>query len=122
MWANTPVNWLRRRLGLGFWSLSAFLKYRVKRAVNFIGAFEETLAAEAQRGGFDGVICGHIHHPADRRIAGVHYLNCGDWVESCTALVETNEGRFEIVRWNDLSARLPHSGSDALELPQPVAD
>jgi UDP-2,3-diacylglucosamine pyrophosphatase LpxH len=119
MWANTPVNWVRRRLGLNFWSLSAFLKYRVKQAVNFIGAFEAALAAEAERGGYAGVICGHIHHAADRRIGGVHYLNCGDWVESCTAIVEDESGAFTIVRWSDLLARgLAHS---AFERQAPIA-
>ncbi|MFO1171685.1 MAG: UDP-2,3-diacylglucosamine diphosphatase [Hyphomicrobiaceae bacterium] len=102
MWANRPLNWARHRLGLGYWSLSAFLKYRVKKAVNFIGAFEATLAAEARTGGYDGIICGHIHHAADRNIEGVHYLNCGDWVESCTAIVEDENGVMRIVRWSDL--------------------
>lgn len=100
LWLNNPLNWLRRHLGFGYWSLSAYLKYSVKKAVNFIGAFEMAVAAEAARQGADGVICGHIHHPADRQIESVHYLNCGDWVESCTALVETPDGRFEIVRWS----------------------
>ena len=99
LWLNAPLNSIRRRLGLGFWSLSAYLKYRVKSAVSFIGAFEEAVAAEARRHGADGVICGHIHHAADRRIGGTHYLNCGDWVESCTALVETLDGEMRIVRW-----------------------
>lgn len=121
MWANAPVNWIRRRLGLGFWSLSAFLKYRVKRAVNFIGAFEDTLAAEATRGGYDGVICGHIHHAADRRIGTAHYLNCGDWVESCTALVETYAGNIEIVRWNDRRTCLQKPEARAQEAPALVA-
>jgi UDP-2,3-diacylglucosamine pyrophosphatase LpxH len=105
MWANNPLNWVRRWLGLDFWSLSAFLKYRVKQAVNFIGAFEVALAAEAERGGYVGVICGHIHHAANRQIGGVHYLNCGDWVESCTAIVEDETGVFTIVRWSDLADR-----------------
>ena len=99
LWMNTPLNWVRRSLGLGFWSLSAYLKYRVKSAVSFIGAFEEAVAAEARRHGADGIICGHIHHASDRMIDGVHYLNCGDWVESCTALVETCDGEMRILRW-----------------------
>ncbi|MGD9804405.1 MAG: UDP-2,3-diacylglucosamine diphosphatase [Hyphomicrobiaceae bacterium] len=99
LWTNAPLNWIRRRIGLGFWSLSAYLKYRVKSAVSFIGAFEEAVASEARRRNVDGIICGHIHHAADRMIDGVHYLNCGDWVESCTALVETREGDLQIVRW-----------------------
>lgn len=99
LWLNNPLNWIRRHLGLGYWSFSAYLKYSVKTAVNFIGAFETAVATEAGRQGADGVICGHIHHAADRQIESVHYLNCGDWVESCTALVENEDGSFEIVRW-----------------------
>lgn len=99
LWFNNPLNWVRRHLGLGYWSLSAYLKYSVKRAVNFIGAFEDAVAAEARRHGVDGIICGHIHHPADRMIDNVRYLNCGDWVESCTALVEHEDGRIELIHW-----------------------
>ncbi|MGE0699335.1 MAG: UDP-2,3-diacylglucosamine diphosphatase [Hyphomicrobiaceae bacterium] len=99
LWMNTPLNWVRRRLGLGFWSLSAYLKYRVKKAVSFIGSYEEAVAAEARRHGADGIVCGHIHHAADRTIDGVHYLNCGDWVESCTALIETLDGEMRLLHW-----------------------
>lgn len=101
LWSNAPLNFIRRRLGLGYWSLSAYLKARIKTAVNFIGEFENALADVARRRGVDGVICGHIHHAADRMIDGVHYLNCGDWVESCTALVEHESGEMEIVRWSN---------------------
>lgn len=99
LWLNNPLNWVRKHLGFGYWSLSAYLKYSVKTAVNFIGAFEGAVATEAKRQGADGVICGHIHHAADRMIDDIHYLNCGDWVESCTALVEHEDGRFEVVHW-----------------------
>jgi UDP-2,3-diacylglucosamine pyrophosphatase LpxH len=99
LWANGPLNWLRRRFGLGYWSLSAFLKSRVKTAVNYMSEFETALSEVGRRHGVDGVICGHIHHAADRRIAAVHYLNCGDWVESCTAIVETLDGRLGVLRW-----------------------
>jgi len=101
LWLNHPLNWVRRHLGLGFWSLSAYLKYRVKTAVAFIGAFEEAVATEARRRGVDGVICGHIHHASNRVFCGIHYLNCGDWVESCTAVVETLEGELRIVYWRE---------------------
>ena len=104
LWLNRSLNWVRRHLGLDYWSLSAHLKYRVKTAVAFIGAFEEAVASEARRRGADGVICGHIHHASDRSFHGVHYLNCGDWVESCTAVVETMDGRLHVIRWED-SAR-----------------
>ena len=96
---NTPLNWARRLFGLDYWSLSNFLKQRVKSAVNFIGEFEVALAAEARRRGADGLICGHIHHANSRDIDGIHYLNSGDWVESCTAIAEHHDGTFEIIRW-----------------------
>lgn len=101
LWTNNPLNFVRRRLGLGFWSLSAYLKHRVKTAVNFIGEFEKNLADEARRRNADGVICGHIHHAASHDIDGIHYINTGDWVESCTAIRETMEGEMQLVNWHD---------------------
>jgi UDP-2,3-diacylglucosamine pyrophosphatase LpxH len=108
---NHPLNWVRRHLGLGYWSLSGYLKYRVKKAVAFIGAFEEAVAIEARRRGADGVICGHIHHAADRHFHGVHYVNCGDWVESCTAVIEALDGTLRIVRWEELVPVTAFNGS-----------
>jgi UDP-2,3-diacylglucosamine pyrophosphatase LpxH len=102
---NTGLNLVRRRLGLTYWSLSAWAKLRVKNAVNFIGHFEETLAREARRLSCDGVICGHIHHAATRDLDGVAYVNTGDWVESCTAAVEHADGHIEIVRWTGTAAQ-----------------
>jgi UDP-2,3-diacylglucosamine pyrophosphatase LpxH len=96
---NTHVNRLRRRLGFGYWSLSAFLKSKVKNALQFIDSFEHAVADEALRRGVDGVICGHIHKAEMREIRGVSYINDGDWVESCTALVEHPDGRLEILEW-----------------------
>ncbi len=101
LWLNGPLNWARRHFGLGYWSLSAYLKGRVKSAVNFIGEFETALSDVARRRNADGIICGHIHHAANRHIGNVHYLNCGDWVESCTAIYETFDGEFGILRWLD---------------------
>ncbi len=101
LWSNAPLNFIRRHLGYGYWSLSAYLKLRVKSAVNFIGEFEKNLADEARRQGADGIICGHIHHAASRDIDGVHYVNTGDWVESCTAIVETMSGELQLIRWRD---------------------
>ncbi len=99
---NVQVNRVRRRLGFQYWSLSAWAKVKVKNAVNYIGEFESALSAEAARHGVDGVICGHIHHPADMTMpSGIHYINTGDWVESCTAVVEHPDGRLEVVRWAD---------------------
>jgi UDP-2,3-diacylglucosamine pyrophosphatase LpxH len=99
LWANTHFNVVRRFFGLPYWSLSAYLKQRVKRAVNYIGEFETALAQEARRRGAQGVICGHIHHAAMRQVGDVVYINTGDWVESCTAVGETADGTFEIIRW-----------------------
>jgi UDP-2,3-diacylglucosamine pyrophosphatase LpxH len=96
---NTILNRVRRRLGLGYWSLSAFLKTKVKNALQFIDNFEVALADEARRRGVDGVICGHIHKAEMRMIRGVLYVNDGDWVESCTAAVEHFDGRLEILPW-----------------------
>lgn len=101
---NHPLNWIRRRFGCGYWSLSSYLKLRVKAAVNFIGEFEEALADEARRRKVDGVVCGHIHHAADRMIDGIRYINCGDWVESRTAIAEDHSGRIHLLRWQDASA------------------
>ncbi len=94
---NSAVNLARRVLGFGQWSLSAYLKFKVKKAVEYISRFEEVVVREALERNCQGVICGHIHTPDDRLINGIHYLNDGDWVESCTALVEQNDGRFEIL-------------------------
>jgi UDP-2,3-diacylglucosamine pyrophosphatase LpxH len=96
---NTYLNFVRRKLGLTYWSLSSWAKMKVKNAVNFIGEFEDQLSGEAKRVGADGVICGHIHHASEKTMNGVTYMNCGDWVESCTAIVEHFDGRFEVVRW-----------------------
>jgi UDP-2,3-diacylglucosamine pyrophosphatase LpxH len=97
---NRWFNTIRRWLGFPYWSLSQWLKLKVKNAVNYIGSFEKTLASEAHRHNVDGVICGHIHHAAIHDDFGIRYVNCGDWVESCTAVVEHADGRFEIVTWS----------------------
>ena len=96
---NNKFNWIRRRMGFGYFSLSKYLKYKVKKAVDFVFKFEENLANYCKKRGFDGVICGHIHHAEIKEINGVAYMNDGDWVESCTALVEHHDGRWEIVTW-----------------------
>jgi UDP-2,3-diacylglucosamine pyrophosphatase LpxH len=96
---NRHFNAVRRRLGYPYWSLSQWLKRQVKGAVKAIDRFESALAGEAKRRGLDGVICGHIHHAEMRSVHGVLYMNDGDWVESCTALVEHPDGRFELLDW-----------------------
>jgi UDP-2,3-diacylglucosamine pyrophosphatase LpxH len=111
IWLNTYFNATRRALGLTYWSLSQWAKLKVKNAVNFIGEYENALAAEARRRGVDGVVCGHIHHAVIHDNSGLCYVNCGDWVESCTAVVEHFDGRFEIIRW---TGREPSTDMPAL--------
>jgi UDP-2,3-diacylglucosamine pyrophosphatase LpxH len=89
----------RKAFGLPYWSLSAWLKHKVKNAVEYISRYEEAVAGEARKRGVDGVVCGHIHHAEIRMIGDVLYLNDGDWVESCSALVEDARGNMEILRW-----------------------
>lgn len=97
--ANRVWNFARRKLGLPYWSLSAYAKHRVKNAVNFIGRFEETVAHAAAEHGVDGVVCGHIHTAEIRQIGDIMYYNDGDWVESCTALVEDHAGQLSLIDW-----------------------
>ncbi len=99
---NTWLNIARRRLGFGYWSLSAYLKNKVKNAVKYIDSFELTVAEEARRRDVDGVICGHIHKAEIREVNGILYCNDGDWVESCTAMVEHMDGRLEIINWAEV--------------------
>ena len=109
LWCNRPLNIVRRWLGFGYWSLSNYLKVRVKTAVNFIGEFEQAISAEGKRRNVDGVICGHIHHMTDRMIDGVRYINCGDWVESCTAIAEDFDGKLSQIRWIPGSLEAPRT-------------
>jgi UDP-2,3-diacylglucosamine pyrophosphatase LpxH len=96
---NRYFNTVRRRLGYPYWSLSQYLKLKVKNAVQYIGSYAEAVTDEARRRGFDGVVCGHIHHAEISERDGILYCNDGDWVESCTALVEHFDGRLEIIDW-----------------------
>ncbi len=105
--ANVVLNRVRRLWGGQFWSLSGWAKGQVKQAVNFIGEYETVLAGEAVRGGYDGIICGHIHKAANTKIGEVAYVNCGDWVESCTAIVEEEDGTLRLVDWGRVT-RIPH--------------
>jgi len=101
MVVNGWVNWVRRCLGRDYWSLAAFLKQRVKNAVNYIENFERAVAREAQVRKVDGMVCGHIHRPEITTINDCIYLNCGDWVESCTALLEHHDGTIELIHYAD---------------------
>lgn len=97
---NVWLSWLRRKLGLrGYWSLAGYAKRRVKTAVSFIFDFEKSVVHYARERGYDGVICGHIHAAALKEIDGIAYVNCGDWVDSCTAILEHADGRLELVDW-----------------------
>lgn len=99
---NGWLSIVRRRLGLsGYWSLAGYAKRKVKTAVSFIFDFEDSVIHAARERGLDGVICGHIHSAVIRQVDGIHYINCGDWVDSCTAIVEDIDGRMSLVSWQD---------------------
>jgi UDP-2,3-diacylglucosamine pyrophosphatase LpxH len=115
---NRHVNHLRQRFGYPYWSLAAFLKHKVKNAVQYIGNFERAVACEARRRGVDGMVCGHIHRAEVSDIDGMLYCNDGDWVESCTALVEDASGRLSLLRWTEGVEVL--SGDVSLPVPVPV--
>lgn len=117
MRCNGPINLVRRLLGYGYWSLSAHVKAEVKNVVSFIGQFEEAVVRYARDYEVDGVICGHIHTPAQREIQGILYYNTGDWVESCTALVEDFEGNLEIVELRSSVQTLGESKKTHVLLP-----
>ena len=99
--ANIGFNAVRRRLGLPYWSMSAHIKKRVKNSVQYVCRFEEAVAREAVTRGLDGIVCGHIHDAEIREIDGVTYYNDGDWVKSCTALVEDQAGAMTILDWGE---------------------
>ncbi len=116
LWANIKLNSIRRRIGLPYWSLSKALKTRTKRTLTYIDNFEEHVADYCLRKGYDGVICGHIHVAEMRDIKGIRYMNDGDWVESCTALAEHHDGRWEIVEHQpSIMVKETHTRLTALE-------
>ncbi len=96
---NPLINFVRRHFGLGYWSLSAYAKKRVKDAVSFIGKFEEAVVHYAHKFDVDVVLCGHIHSVSIRPIGNVTYYNCGDWVESCSAMIEDYNGNVQVVSY-----------------------
>ena len=120
---NIGLSWLRRTLGIpGYWSLAGYAKRKVKSAVSFIFDFEAAVARHARERGVVGVICGHIHAAAIREIDGIVYLNCGDWVDSCTAIVEHFDGRMELVAWSKRPKTLDRETLPmALPTSEPVA-
>ncbi|MBO9654502.1 UDP-2,3-diacylglucosamine diphosphatase [Agrobacterium sp. SOY23] len=116
---NIAIAAVRRRIGLPYWSFSAWAKLQVKHAVNFIGEFQRVVADEARRNNVDGVICGHIHHAVMEDMDGIRYINTGDWVESCTAIAENADGSFELITWMQTSGASEHvSGEmEPVEIP-----
>ena len=106
---NVLLSWVRRKIRKpGYWSLAGFAKHKVKGALEFIYGFEDSVARHAHQLKLDGVICGHIHSAAIKDIDGIRYINCGDWVDSCTAILEHADGRMELVHWGD-----PDAGDEA---------
>ena len=107
---NVYLSWLRRTLKIsGYWSLAGYAKRKVKTAVNFIFDFEDSVIRHVRERGLDGVICGHIHWPMIKQIDGLTYINCGDWVDSCTAIVEHLDGSMELIHWKgSLTTSLKH--------------
>ena len=113
---NAWLSWMRRTLNIpGYWSLAGYAKRKVKSAVSFIFDFEESVLRHVRDRGLDGVICGHIHSAAIKRIDGMTYVNCGDWVDSCTAIIEHFDGRLELVNWG-FGAESPGTQSE-LQMP-----
>jgi UDP-2,3-diacylglucosamine pyrophosphatase LpxH len=123
---NRWFNRARARLGLPYWSLSKYLKHKVKRAVSYIDDFEAAVAREAKKRGANGVVCGHIHHAEMRDIDGILYCNDGDWVESLTALVEHDDGRLEIIDRSAQAAKVtvtvrePAIAAEPMPMPEPA--
>ena len=97
---NGLLSWMRRRLGIaGYWSLAGYAKRRVKKALQFVFDFEDSALHSARQRGLDGIICGHIHCAVIRQVGALTYVNCGDWVDSCTAIVEHDDGSLELIAW-----------------------
>jgi UDP-2,3-diacylglucosamine pyrophosphatase LpxH len=101
LWLNRHFNWLRNRLRLPYWSLATYLKEKAGTALTYIDQFETAVVHEAKRRGFDGAVCGHIHRAKIADVQGTLYMNCGDWVESCTTLIEDHAGHFSLLHWSE---------------------
>ncbi len=111
MFINRLINRFRTRVGFGYWSFSGYLKDHIQRAQSYIRDYECAVAHGARRQQYDGVICGHIHQAAIKKIEGVDYYNTGDWVESCTAIVEHHDGRMELIHWLEHPLKFEHEKS-----------
>ncbi|MBI4741029.1 MAG: UDP-2,3-diacylglucosamine diphosphatase [Betaproteobacteria bacterium] len=111
---NGVLSYARRRLGIsGYWSLAGYAKRRVKKALQFVFDFEDSALHSARQRGLDGIVCGHIHCAAIRVAGGLTYVNCGDWVDSCTAIVEHADGALELIAWGS---------AGSLPLPQEIVE
>ena len=127
---NAWINRFRRMLGFGYWSFASFIKLKAKSAMKYVTDYEEALIQFAIKSGMDGVICGHIHRPEIRHVSDIVYMNCGDWVENCTALAEHFDGRIELIRFhealgdpaekNGTQSNLQRRDEDILALPAPA--
>jgi UDP-2,3-diacylglucosamine pyrophosphatase LpxH len=118
---NRYVNFFRRRFGFPYWSIAAYLKHKVKNAVQYIANFEQALADEARRRNVQGLVCGHIHRAEITEIDGILYCNDGDWVESCTTLTEDFNGRLSLLRWTETKQVIAHSALASAELVEQAA-
>lgn len=113
---NGMLSWSRRRLGIaGYWSLAGYAKRRVKKALQFIFDFEDAAIHSARQRGLDGIVCGHIHSATIRPVGALHYVNCGDWVDSCTAIVEHLDGRLELIAWGSRAVQPAESRQEEIE-------
>lgn len=110
---NLWVNRIRRSLGFGYWSFASYIKFKAKAAVKYVNDYEQAMIQYTRRSGMSGVICGHIHRPEIRSVGDVVYMNCGDWVENCTALVEDAEGKFSLVRFHESDVYSSGGGTGA---------
>ncbi len=119
MFLNRGYNLLREKYGHGYWSLAGYLKNHIPQAQRYIQDYEQGVAYAAEKQGFDGVICGHIHHAANKKIGNIEYYNTGDWVESCTALAEDSDGKIHLIRWRD---QLSNGAAAAAETTAPTSN
>ena len=119
LFLNRWTNRVRRLFGGHYWSLASWIKARVHKAREAIDAFEKAAIHEAKKQGVDGIICGHIHHPAVKVVDGILYCNDGDWIENCTALVENDCGRIELLHWSE-TQKVIHSADISKLMPNPA--
>jgi UDP-2,3-diacylglucosamine pyrophosphatase LpxH len=120
MAANRAFNFVRAKYGYGYWSFAAFLKHHIKRARRYILDYEDSASRFAAKQDFDGIVCGHIHLAAKKELNGVTYYNTGDWVESCTAVVEALDGSMNLVNWFEQRDQIVTVANDDQTIPEPA--